>query len=222
MRAPRSIRTLLRIVWLAAPVAGVGIGFLVYVWMRERYGRRAPFPAREAQALLNPARKRLQPVRPSLETFRIGPGQTVLEIGPGPGYFTIEASRMAGPSGRIVCVDIQPDMAAILRGRLREHGVANAHPLAGDATRLPLKGRSVDAAYLVAVLGEVPDRPAALRELRRVIRPGGVLAFMETLTDPDYVLEDTMRDLCRLAGFEQIDLTRQRLGYAMVFVAPEA
>lgn len=215
MRVLRLLRAMFTVVGVAASVAGVA----GYYWVRERYGRGGPFPARSAGALLNPLRERIQPARDTLQTFRVAPGQTVLEIGPGPGYFTIEASRMVGPSGRIVCVDVQREMAAILRGRLREQGVANAHPLAGDATRLPLADRSVDAAFLVAVLGEVPDRPAALRELRRVLRPGGVLAFSETWRDSDYIFEDTLRDLCRMAGFEPLEVKHGLFGYTAVFGA---
>lgn len=187
---------LFAVVGVVASLAAVAIS----LWLRERHGRAGPFPARAANALLNPARALLDPVRPSLEFFRLAAGQTVLEIGPGPGYFTIEAARMAGPAGRIVSLDVQPEMAAILRGRLLERGIPNAHPLAGDATRLPLAARSIDAAFLVAVLGEVPDRPAALLELRRVLRPGGTLAFRETFRDSDYVFEATLRDLCRMAA----------------------
>jgi SAM-dependent methyltransferase len=222
MRILRFFHTLLRVLRLVLTVGAIGTGLFVYSWVRERYGRGGPFPASQAGALLNPLRDWIQPARATLEAFRIDAGQTVLEIGPGPGYFTIEASRMVGPSGRIVCLDVQREMASILRGRLRERGVANAHPLAGDATRLPLAGGSVDAAFLVAVLGEVPDRPAALLELRRVLRPGGVLAFSETLRDPDYVFEDTLRDLCRMAGFELLDVQHEFIGYTAVFTRTSA
>jgi ubiquinone/menaquinone biosynthesis C-methylase UbiE len=85
---------------------------------------------------------------------------------------------------------------------------------------LPFANRSVDVAFLVAVLGEVPDRPAALAELRRVLKPGGTLGFLETLSDPDYVFVDTMKDLCRAFGFDLVDHQRQRLGYTMTFTAP--
>jgi ubiquinone/menaquinone biosynthesis C-methylase UbiE len=143
----------------------------------------------------------------------------VLELGPGPGYFTIEASRMVGPEGRVVCLDIQREMIEALRERLEENWVENARPMVGDATRLPLRDGGVDAAFLVAVLGEVPDRVSALRELRRVLRPGGTLGFSENLTDPDYVLQRTLRDLCRATGFAEVECSRELIGYAMVFRA---
>ncbi len=192
----------------------------LYIWLRERYGRGGPIPVSQAGALLHPLRRWVHPVPATLEKFRLRPGDTVLELGPGPGYFTIEAARMVGPSGRIVCLDLQPGMIEMLARRLGEQGAANAHPLLGDATRLPLADASADAAFLVTVLGEIPDRPAALRELRRVLRPGAVLSFTETLTDPDYVLQGSLRDICRLAGFQELECRREVTGYTMSFVAP--
>ncbi len=213
MRVIRLLFVLLIAAWAALT------GYVIF-WFRERYGRGGPMPHTQARVLLHPARRWLHPVRPMLEKFRIGPGQTVLELGPGIGYFTIEASRVVGPVGRIVCLDIQPEMIAMLRERLDEDGVANGDPLVGDATKLPLGDNSVDAAFLVTVLGEVPDRPRALAELRRVLKPGGVLSFSESLTDPDYVFQATLRDLCRLTGFQELDCVSEPLGYTMLFSAP--
>jgi ubiquinone/menaquinone biosynthesis C-methylase UbiE len=194
----------------------------VYVlqWLRERFGHGGPMPASQAAHLLHPLRPWIHPVRQTLEKFRLKPGDTVLELGPGPGYFTIEAGRMVVPQGRIVCLDIQREMITGLLKRLDEHGSANAHPMVGDATSLPLADDSVDAAFLVTVLGEIPDRPRAMTELRRILKPGGVLAIGESLTDPDYQLEDSVRDLCRASGFEVLDHSRERLGYTMSFAAP--
>ena len=192
----------------------------VFVWMRERYGRVGPFPARDALALLNPQRRRLHPVDATLRFFRIKAGDTVLEIGPGPGYFTVDAARLVGAQGRVVSVDVQPGMVRVLEERLRRERADRARPVVGDATRLPLADGSVDAAFLVFVLGEIPDRPAALAELRRVLKPGGVLSVMETFTDSDYQLEASVVDLCRAFGFTELDRWTQRLGYARSFTAP--
>jgi ubiquinone/menaquinone biosynthesis C-methylase UbiE len=190
------------------------------LWFREREGRGGPIPVSQAAGLTLPVRTLLDPVRHTLELFRLTSGQTVLEIGPGPDYFTPEAARIVGPSGRVVCVDLQPGMLALLQKRLRDRRVANAVPVAADATRLPLAERSVDAAYLVAVFGEIPDRPTALAELRRVLKPGAPLSFLETLRDSDYVYVDTMKDLCRAYGFQLVEQRRRFLGYTMTFAAP--
>jgi len=155
-----------------------------------------------------------------LEKFRLKPGDTVLELGSGVGYFSVDASRMVGAEGRLLCLDIQPSMIRALHERLEGHRVSNAHPMVGDGLNLPLADDSLDAAFLVTVLGEIPDRPKALAELRRVLKPGAVLSISEYLGDPDYQLEAAVRDLCRASGFSPLDHHRQLLGYTMRFAAP--
>ncbi len=217
IRSAAAWARVLVVAWsVVSALAAVG----VFLWMRERYGRSGPFPARDALALLNPQRRRLHPIGPTLRFFRIKLGDTVLELGPGPGYYTIDAARLVGPQGRVVSIDIQPGMVEVLAERLRSERADRARPIVGDATRLPLADDSIDAAFLVFVLGEIPDRPAALAELRRVLKPGGVLSLVETLTDSDYQLEASAVDLCRAFGFTELDRWTQRLGYARCFTAP--
>jgi len=206
---------------LLVALLAVGGFFFLYVvqWFGERH-QRALMPVSQASKLEHPLRPLIHPRRSTLEKFGFKPGDTVLELGPGIGYFSVEASRMVGPRGRLVCLDIQRGMISGLLKRLDERNVTNAHPVVGDALGLPLADDSVDAAFLFTVLGEIPDRPRAVAELRRVLRPGGVLSISESLTDPDYQLEDSVRDLCRASGFEVLDHSGERLGYTMCFTAP--
>ncbi|HEX5479393.1 MAG TPA: methyltransferase domain-containing protein [Dehalococcoidia bacterium] len=210
------VRGISRVLTLWGAVSALG-AVALWMFVRERYRRGGPMPASQAAMLLDPRRPMLQPVAETLRSLGLREGGTVLELGPGPGYFSVEASRIAGPGGRVLCLDLQPEMTRILRRRLDEAGARNAHPVAADATRLPLADGSVDRAFLVTVLGEIADRPAALRELRRVLRPGGELAIMETVTDPDYQLEASVRDLCAACGFAVRDVRHRRLGYTAVF-----
>jgi SAM-dependent methyltransferase len=217
------MRTVRLVVWfLLIGWAAASIGFVRYVryWYREREGRGGPIPVSEVGMFTSPLRELIVPPRETLIHFGVKEGNTVLELGPGPGYFTPHAATLVGADGRVISVDVQPGMLPLLQKRLREYGTTNAFPVAGDATRLPLADRSVDVAFLVTVLGEIPNRPAALAELRRVLKPGGTLGFLETLTDPDYVFVDTMKDLCRAFEFELTDHQPQRLGYTMTFTAP--
>jgi ubiquinone/menaquinone biosynthesis C-methylase UbiE len=212
-------RVLKMVAFLWAAISAL-LAIFAWLWVRERYGRGGPFPAKDALSLLNPMRGRLQPIESTLRAFRVREGRTVLELGPGPGYFTIGASSAVGSNGRVICVDVQQAMLSILRERLQDAQIANARLVTGDAVRLPLADGCVDAAFLVTVLGEIPDRPRALAELRRVMKAGGVLSVVETFTDCDYQLEDSVRDLCRAFGFEVIDHERRRLGYTLCFAAP--
>jgi ubiquinone/menaquinone biosynthesis C-methylase UbiE len=178
-------------------------------------------PASQAAMLLDPRRPMLQPVAETLGAFGLRSGETALELGPGPGYFSVEASRIVGPGGRVLCLEVQPAMTRILRRRLDDAGAGYARPVTADATRLPLADGSIDRAFLVTVLGVVSDRPAALSELRRVLKPGGELAIMETLTDPDYQLEASVQDLCAAYGFAGRAVRHRRLGYTAVFTTGE-
>jgi ubiquinone/menaquinone biosynthesis C-methylase UbiE len=85
-------------------------------------------------------------------------------------------------------------------GRAHEAGIANIDGTEADARTLPFEDASFDAAYLVAVLGEIPDRGAALRELRRVLRPGGRLVVGELFGDPHMVTPGALRREAEAAG----------------------
>ena len=212
----RALKVLLALVLAAAGLLSV----YVIGWYRDRYSGRGPMHYTRRWILHTPLRRLVHPVQPMLDKFGVRPGATVLELGPGNGYFSIEAARRLGAGGRLVCLDIQPPMLHDLRDRLAVAGATNAHPVLGDAHHLPLADSSVDVAFLVTVLGEIPDRPQGLTELCRVLKPGGILSITESLTDPDYQFEDTVRDLCRACGFVPRQHHRGLIGFTKNFAAP--
>lgn len=209
------------VIRIALVITGVVSGYYVLRLITEYLGERRQrevFSADRADDLLNPLRSIFMPARKTLERFDLAEGRTVLEVGPGPGYYTIEASRIVGESGRVLSLDIQRGMIKRLTARLQDAGVdANVRPIVGDAMHLPLRSGMVDRVYLVTVLGEIPEPPAALAELRRVLAHGGLLAIDETMRDPDYVRVDALRKMCADAGFTQIAHHRSLLGYTALF-----
>jgi ubiquinone/menaquinone biosynthesis C-methylase UbiE len=98
-------------------------------------------------------------------------------------------------------VDVQAEMLADTRRRAERAGVHNIVATRGDAQRLAYPDATFDAAYLISVLGEIPDPPAALRELRRVLKPGGRLVVGEFLIDPAFTSASRTRQLATRAGF---------------------
>ncbi len=137
-----------------------------------------------------------------LDRAGISPGMQVLEIGPGPGAVTVPLARRVSPleGGSVTCVEIQPEMIALLRERLHTAEVSNVEILQGDGRQLPLPESRFDVVLLVDVVGETPDGPALFRECARVLKPGGTLAVTEQLMDPDFRLPRTVRRLALKAN----------------------
>ncbi len=206
---------------IAVIVVGVVSGYYAIRLIREySMERRRPevFSADRADDLLNPLRALFMPGWKTLKHFDLREGQTVLELGPGPGYYTVEASQTLGSTGRLVCLDVQRGMIERLVARLGD-GAGNVDPLVCDAMRLPLRDSTVDRAFLVTVLGEIPYAAAALSELHRVLAQDGMLAVDETMRDSDYVRVGKLQRMCSEAGFVQTAHHRSPLGYTACFRA---
>jgi SAM-dependent methyltransferase len=141
-------------------------------------------------------------------------GERVLEIGPGTGYYSLEVAPRLG-DGTLVVFDIQQEMLDHVSRESEKRGITNIEPTRGDAQALPYGADSFDAAFLVTVLGEIPDQDAALRELARVIRPGGRLVVGEMFGDPHMVTLGRLRERAERLGFA----FEQRLGTPLAYFA---
>jgi SAM-dependent methyltransferase len=191
-----------RVLWIAVGLVG-GLLFVWFVMLKllsKLMGRHGePCPSSLGWLVDNPLRRRY--MRPALERVGLRPGETALELGPGPGAFTVEAARRLGPEGRLIAVDIQPQMIARVEQKVREAGLTNVETHVGSAYELPVPDATVDRAFLVTVLPEIPDPVRALREIHRVLKPGGHLSVTEEFGDPDYPRRITTIGWAEAAGF---------------------
>jgi ubiquinone/menaquinone biosynthesis C-methylase UbiE len=127
------------------------------------------------------------------------PGERVLEIGPGTGLQALHVAGRLGQGGRLDIVDVQQPMLDHVMRRAAAAKISPIVPARADARELPYDDGSFDAAYLVTVLGEVPDPAAAMREIGRVLKPGGRLVVGEFL-DRHYVPLVTLLGYANDAG----------------------
>jgi arsenite methyltransferase len=110
---------------------------------------------------------------------RIEEGETVLDLGSGPGRDLLAASVAAGPSGRVIGVDLVPEMIERATASASVAGATNVSVVQGDLEALPIPSGSIDAVISNCVINLVPDKRAALAEAFRVLRPGGRFAVLD-------------------------------------------
>ena len=128
------------------------------------------------------------------------PGERVLKIGPGVGYYTLDMAEWVRAEGTIEIFDLQQEFLDHVGKRAVERGLANINPTQGDATALPFEDDSMDAVVLTAVLGEIPDPVAALRQIQRVLKPSGRLIVGELFGDPHFTTQSALKRQAEEAG----------------------
>jgi len=113
-----------------------------------------------------------------LRLLALEPGQAVLDVGSGPGLLAREMADSVGPGGRVVGLDLAEPMLEMARRRCEDRPWVDFEH--GDAATLPFEADSFDAVVSTQVYEYVPDIPGALAEIARVLRPGGLVAILDT------------------------------------------
>lgn len=127
----------------------------------------------------SPSRAAWQKPEEVLDALALGPGQTVCDIGAGPGYFALRVAKRIGPTGRVFAVDVEPKILDVLRARLEKAGVRNVTPVLALADDPLLAPRSCDLVLVVDAYHHFPDRPRYLGRLAALLRPGGRLVNVD-------------------------------------------
>lgn len=191
-------------------------------WRYAAHRWRLPCPAALGWILESGLRERAAPTPLILDRMGLRPGMRVLEVGPGVGYMSVPVARRLGESGRLVALELQPEMARRARKRLEDAGIGNAEVREGDVTTAPLESATYDLAFLVTVLGEIQDRDLAIRRLRDALKPGGILSFTEVFGDPHYQRHANLAQRCLAVGLEPAGRHGSALFYIANFRRPAA
>ena len=133
-------------------------------------------------------------------------GETVLDLGSGPGLDALLAARQVGPGGRVIGVDMTPAMIDKARGAAERLGLTHVEFRPGRLESLPVDDGSVDAVTSNCVINLVPDKGAVFAEAARVLRPGGRLVISDIVLDgmlPPAVEKDVMAYVGCISGAAQ-------------------
>jgi ubiquinone/menaquinone biosynthesis C-methylase UbiE len=112
----------------------------------------------------------------ALSAAGLEPGQKVLEIGCGPGFFTIPAARIVGEEGRVVTLDISPLAIERVQQKIEQEGVTNVETILADAAQTGLPDESFDLVFLFGFRHSGGDMEDILTEQHRLLKPGGILS----------------------------------------------
>ena len=120
-----------------------------------------------------------------LKVLKLRPGQVVCDMGCGNGFYALRIAKQVEPAGRVLCVDIQPEMLTLLRERAREAKIENVRPILGSVVDPQLPPESCDLILCVDVYHEFSHPVHMLAALRKALKPRGRLVLVEfRLEDP--------------------------------------
>jgi arsenite methyltransferase len=135
-------------------------------------------------------------------------GETVLDLGSGGGIDVLLSARRVGPTGRAYGLDMTDEMLALARANAEAAGATNVEFLKGEIERIPLPDASVDVVISNCVVNLSADKPQVLREVARVLRPGGRVGISDVVADPG--MDDaTRQDMRQWTGCIAGALTRE-------------
>jgi ubiquinone/menaquinone biosynthesis C-methylase UbiE len=155
-----------------------------------------------------------------IEHLDIIPGMTVLDMGCGPGRVTVPAAEKVGQQGKVVAVDIQEGMLRRAEEKAKKAGISNIQFVQAGAGEGKLERSYFDRVLLVTVLGEIPDRESAMKELFDALKPGGVLSITEVIFDPHFQRRSTVRNIAQSVGFREKRFFGNAIAYTLHFEKP--
>jgi SAM-dependent methyltransferase len=141
----------------------------------------------------------------------LSPGETVVDLGAGAGFDCFLAARQVGPTGRVIGVDMTPDMVTRARANARKLAADNVEFRLGEIEHLPVADDTADVILSNCVINLSPDKAAVFRDAFRVLRPGGRLAIADVVATrpvPDALVRDLTALTACVSGAATVDILR--------------
>ena len=179
------------------------------------FGKPHLCPHRMAFTLDNWLRRLIQDPRPIVGPY-LKPGHTAVDLGCGPGFFTVDIARMVGPQGTVIAVDMQPKMLDYVARKARRNGVAQRVRLhCSSEERIGLDA-AADFVLAFYVVHETADPPAFLTEILGFMNPGGRLLLVEPRFHVTREAFKRLEALVQAVGFSVEDCPRGKGGRSLL------
>jgi len=130
-------------------------------------------------------------------------GQNVLEVGCGPGFFTIPAAKIVGETGNILALDVNPFAVEHVREKIEAAGLTNTKALLANAAQTTLPDHSFDLTFLFGLGRPIGDRDKMWSELHRLLKPAGILSVEGGLQPPGELFQHVAQQ-GRISRFRKI------------------
>jgi len=158
--------------------------------------------------------------RRTITRLDLKPGMEVLDAGCGPGRLSIPMAAIVGLQGSVTVMDLQEGMLECVRTRAEQGNITNISYIQGGIGEVSLPADRYDRTVLITVLGEIPDRKAALGVLYHTMKPGGWLLVEETIRDPHFQTRSMVTALATAVGFTEKEFYGNRLSYTLILEKP--
>jgi ubiquinone/menaquinone biosynthesis C-methylase UbiE len=152
-----------------------------------------------------------------IEYLDVKKGMSVLDVGCGPGRVTIPIAKKVGSNGHVTAMDIQEEMLNKARGKAQKENLNNITFLHAGIGQRKLTHNNYDYALLVTVLGEIPDRESAMKEIFDSLKCDGILSVTEIILDPHYQRRSDIIRFAKNVGFKKIKEFGNWIGYTLHF-----
>jgi ubiquinone/menaquinone biosynthesis C-methylase UbiE len=182
----------------------------------KRFASKGIFPYQMAFTLLIPLRNIFLSPKQLIKRLELKEDSNVLEVGPGPGYFSIAIAKTLS-RGKLVLADIQQEMLDYARKRINKKGITNVDYYLCNGIEFEFPDNSFDRIFMVTVLGEIENKTAYISEFNRIIKSGGILSISELAGDPDKFSVEEVKELVQNLGFEFYKIFGNNKNYTINF-----
>jgi len=193
--------------------------------LRRLFNYSPPVSANQSSLLESRLRMIIQPPDTIIGRSGVLKDMHLLDIGCGSGPYTIPLARSVGVKGKVYALDIQQEMLDKLKEKLRlphNDQINNIHPLLADASKIPLQDSSLDMVVIISVTREFSNAIKVFEEIKRTLKPCGLLAISEILIDMDYISRSKMIKLGTRAGLTVAEIEGNLWSYTIIFRKSQA